>query len=103
WDAYEGLSGKPLLEVIADKSDWRRVRFWLLDLAAELEATNQAEAQAPLKLQHVWITEQGRAKLLDFRSPSLTPETAPGLPASSRAATTGFPTAFESASPQEFL
>ena len=97
WDAYEGLSGKPLLEVIAEKSDWRRVRFWLLDLAAELEATSQAEAPAPLKLQQVWITGQGRAKLLDFQAPALTPESAPGVPASSRAATVGFSTTFESA------
>jgi hypothetical protein len=97
WDAYEGLSGKPLIEAIADESDWSGVRFWLLDLAAELEATSQADARAPLELQHVWITEQGRAKLLDFQTPSPTSESAaePRDPVNEKASA--------QPSPQEFL
>jgi hypothetical protein len=93
WDAYEGLSGRPFLEVVADKPDWGQVRFWLLDLATELEASNRGGAERALKLDHLWITERGQAKLLDFQ--------APGVPASSRAATREALTGLESAGAKE--
>jgi eukaryotic-like serine/threonine-protein kinase len=72
WDAYEAPSGKPLLEVIGQKQSWNVVRFWLLDLAQELSA-GQADDSLPevLDLDRVWITADGRAKLLDFRAPNV--------------------------------
>ena len=78
WDAYEAPSGKPLLELIGQKPSWDAVRFWLLDLAEELSA-GQADGSLPqgVDLDRVWITADGRAKLLDFRAPKL-----PAQPAS---------------------
>ena len=72
WDAYEAPSGKPLLDVSGQKQSWNAVRFWLLDLAEELSA-GQADDSLPevVDLDRVWITADGRAKLLDFRAPKL--------------------------------
>ena len=72
WDAYEAPSGQPLLQVIGQPQTWDAVRFWLLDLAEEL-AASLAEGTLPavLDLDRVWITADGRAKLLDFRAPRL--------------------------------
>jgi uncharacterized RDD family membrane protein YckC len=70
WDAYEAASGQPLLKVIAQPQEWDRVRYWLLDLAEELLAASQDGTQpAPLSLERVWVTADGRAKLLDFAPP----------------------------------
>ena len=67
WDAYEALTGKPLVELIAEKPPWPQVRFWLLDLAEELRAAEQdGSLPATLSLDQVWITGENRAKLLDF-------------------------------------
>lgn len=70
WDAYEAPSGMPLLQLIADSQPWNAVRFWLFDLAEEL-STSLADGSMPavLELDRVWITAEGRAKLLDFRTP----------------------------------
>lgn len=72
WDAFEGISGQPLLKLIRTPQRWSEVRFWLEDLAAELHAA-QADGSMPpvLALDRVWITGDGRAKLLDFPAPGL--------------------------------
>jgi len=72
WDAYEASAGQPLLHLISSKQDWEKVRFWLLDLAAELKA-GQKDGSFPLVLclDRVWITADGRAKLLDFPAPGI--------------------------------
>ncbi|HEY5912442.1 MAG TPA: protein kinase [Verrucomicrobiae bacterium] len=70
WDAFEAASGQPLLHIIAQPQEWGRVRFWLLDLAQELlAATRDGTVPATLSLERVWITADGRAKLLDFAAP----------------------------------
>jgi uncharacterized RDD family membrane protein YckC len=70
WDAYEATPGRPLLSLISERQTWGRVRFWLLDLAEELQAAQGGgPAAAILRLDHIWITADGRAKLLDFRAP----------------------------------
>jgi eukaryotic-like serine/threonine-protein kinase len=67
WDAYEATSGQPLLSLIAQPQEWAPVRYWLLDVAEELlAATRDGTAPATLSLNRVWITADGRAKLLDF-------------------------------------
>ena len=72
WDAFEGASGKPLLQLIANRQPWRQVRFWLYDLAREIAASERDGTLPPvLALDRVWITGDGRAKLLDFRAPGL--------------------------------
>lgn len=79
WDAYEGLSGQPLLERIRTPQPWSHVRHWLHDLAIELEAAERtATTPDVLNLERVWITLDGRAKLLDFPAPGLAHEVAAG-------------------------
>ena len=72
WDAYAASAGQPLLDLVSSKQDWEKVRFWLLDLAAELKA-GQKDGSLPLvlSLDRVWITADGRAKLLDFPAPGI--------------------------------
>ena len=70
WDAYEAASGRPLLSIIAQPQEWGRVRYWLLDLGEELlAATQEGTVPATLSLERVWVTADGRAKLLDFAAP----------------------------------
>ncbi len=74
WDAYEAPPGQPLAALMAKAQDWGRVRFWLLDLAEELHAAApDGSLPAVLDLDRVWITADGRAKLLDFPAPGTAP------------------------------
>lgn len=67
WDAYEALSGQPLKHYLDTPQPWGRLRFWLADLADELDAAaGDQTTPHPLTLDRVWITEDGHAKLLDF-------------------------------------
>lgn len=78
WDAFEALSGGPP----SGRSPWSVVRLWLLDLAEEFRAGLLDGSLPPeLGLDRVWITAEGRAKLLDFPAPGTTPS--PTYPASS--------------------
>jgi hypothetical protein len=76
WDAFEGVTGRPLLQLIAppvaQPQPWSQVRFWLHDLASEIAAAEK-DGTLPmvLSLDRVWITGEGRAKLLDFPAPGL--------------------------------
>jgi hypothetical protein len=78
WDAFEAPSGQPLSALLGRCQEWDDVRFWLLDLAAELTAaTKDGTLPAILSLDQVWITADGRAKLCDLPAPESTaPETA---------------------------
>lgn len=77
WDAYEALSGKPLVELCAQKQSWQAVRYWLLDLAEELKlAAKAGTLPEVLALDRVWITADGAAKLLDFPAPGIEMTTA---------------------------
>lgn len=70
WDAFEGASGQALLPLIQEAQSWGSVRFWLHDLAEELARAEQDQTVPPvLELDRVWITADGRAKLLDFPAP----------------------------------
>ena len=71
WDVYEALSGQPLQRLLDKQQPWSVVRHWLLDLAHELNVSN-SDGTTPdsLKLDRVWITAEGRAKLLDFPGPT---------------------------------
>ena len=94
WDAFEGVSGKPLLRLIRERQPWSQVRFWLYDLAREISAAEKDGTLPPvLALDRVWITGDGRAKLLDFPAPGLksadfqlanSSSTAPSLPEAER-------------------
>ncbi len=70
WDAYEAPSGRPLVHLASEPQPWERVRYWMVDLAEELAASAKEQSRpAVLSLDRVWITSEGRAKLLDFTAP----------------------------------
>jgi len=72
WDAFEAASGKPLVHLAQTRQPWSQVRFWLYDLAREISAAEKDGTLPPvLALDRVWITGDGRAKLLDFPAPGL--------------------------------
>ena len=72
WDAFEAASGRPLLSLIQIGQPWSRVRFWLYDLANEIGAAEKDDTlPVALALDRVWITADGRAKLLDFPAPGI--------------------------------
>ena len=71
WDAYEAAPGTPLVNLIRAPQPWKNVRHWLLDLATEVDAVSRdGLAGVTFSLDRVWITADGRAKLLDFVAPS---------------------------------
>jgi len=86
WDAYEATDGQSLLGILAEPQPWSRVKYWLLDLAEELQAAAQDETiPEALELDRVWITASGQAKLLDFAIMAPPPVAASAaLPSSSR-------------------
>ncbi|MHC4691292.1 MAG: RDD family protein, partial [Planctomycetota bacterium] len=68
WDAFEATEGVPFSSLIkgGKRLPWSRLRHWLHDLASELwAATGDKTLPSELSLDHVWITAQGRAILLD--------------------------------------
>lgn len=72
WDAYEAVEGTPLVSLLHERQPWRNVRHWLLDLASELDAAAKDGSMPDvLALDRVWITAEGRAKLLDFAAPAV--------------------------------
>jgi uncharacterized RDD family membrane protein YckC len=76
WDAYEAPQGAsfPGLVEGGSRVPWSTLRQWLHDLATELcEATGDQTLPAELSLDHVWVTDQGRALLLDNPRPAASP------------------------------
>ena len=74
WDAYEAVPGTPLVNLLRKPQPWKSVRYWLLDVATELAASSRDGSLPPLlSLNCVWITADGRAKLLDFPAPGAEP------------------------------
>jgi len=68
WDAFEAIEGVPFSRLVEGgrRVTWSCLRHWLHDLATELwEATGDQTLPAELGLDHVWITSQGHAVLLD--------------------------------------
>jgi len=68
WDAFEATEGTPFSSLTegGKRLPWSNLRHWLHDLASELwAATGDKTLPAELSLDHVWITTQGRAVLLD--------------------------------------
>ena len=86
WDAFEAPTGRPFLELVTRPQPWREVRYWLHDLATEISAAEKDGTLPELALDRIWITAEGRAKLLDFPAPGLAgkPETRNPKPESNR-------------------
>jgi hypothetical protein len=68
---FEGVSGAALLKLLPQPQSWERVRYWLFDLATEISVAEKEGTLPVLALDRVWITAEGRAKLLDFPAPGL--------------------------------
>jgi hypothetical protein len=71
WDAFEAPTGRPFLELATSPQPWRQVRYWLHDLATEISTAQKDGTPPQLALDRIWITAEGRAKLLDFPGPGL--------------------------------
>jgi len=71
WDAYEAPDGAPFVTVLNRTQPWRRVKYWLHDLAVEIDAAQSDGSLPALALDRVWITPDGHARLLDFRAPGV--------------------------------
>lgn len=67
WDAYEAASGASFTELTAHSGvPWATLRYWLHDLAAELRAGERDHTlPQACSLDQIWITDDGRALLLD--------------------------------------
>lgn len=68
WDAFESPHGVPFSRLVegGEPLPWGTLRLWLHDLASEImAATADRTLPAELSLDHVWITAQGHAVLLD--------------------------------------
>jgi hypothetical protein len=69
WDAFEAPDGQPLLTLPAP--DWTTLKSWLVDLAAELASSSEDGTTPALRLDRLWIRDDGRLVLLDFPAPGL--------------------------------
>jgi uncharacterized RDD family membrane protein YckC len=69
WDAYEAADGQPLTALLGQPHSWSNVRHWIADLALEIRASLLEGSPASLSLAHVWISNAGRARLLDWPVP----------------------------------
>ncbi|MHC5103221.1 MAG: protein kinase domain-containing protein [Planctomycetota bacterium] len=68
WDAFEATEGVSFSSLVAGgkRLPWSSLRHWLHDISMELwDATGDKTLPAELSLDHVWITTQGYAILLD--------------------------------------
>jgi uncharacterized RDD family membrane protein YckC len=74
WDAFEATEGVSFSSLIegGKRVPWSRLRHWIHDLASELwDATGDKTLLTELSLDHVWITAQGHAILLDEPWPDI--------------------------------
>ncbi len=68
WDAFDAPHGMSFARWLDDGKvvPWANLRHWLCDLASELwQAATDQTLPDELSLDHVWITAQGQAVLLD--------------------------------------
>jgi hypothetical protein len=71
WDVYEACEGTSLLTLLNEPQPWGTLRHWLRDLTVEFAAGLKDQSLPDLGLDRVWITPEGRAKLLDWPAPDI--------------------------------
>ena len=74
WDAFEATEGVAFSSLVEGDTrlPWSSLRHWLHDVASELwDATGDQTLPVELSLDHVWITAQGHAILLDVAWPGV--------------------------------
>ncbi|MCA9183231.1 MAG: RDD family protein, partial [Planctomycetales bacterium] len=77
WDAYEAPRGVALVDALQEQPNWSSIRYWLSDLAEELRfASDEGTLPETVSLDRLWVTSDGRLKILDFAAPAVTVETA---------------------------
>jgi hypothetical protein len=70
WDAFEAPDGQPLLAALRDGApQWSTLKAWLVDLSAELVAAAADNSMPVLRLDRLWVRDDGRLLLLDFAAP----------------------------------
>jgi eukaryotic-like serine/threonine-protein kinase len=70
WDAFEAPDGQPLPAVLRGGAiPWSTLKSWLLDLSGELVAAARDGSTPALRLDRLWIRDDGRLVLLDFQAP----------------------------------
>jgi hypothetical protein len=66
WDAFEAPDGEPLLVALRDGApQWTTLKSWLLDLSTELVAAAADNSMPVLRLDRLWVRDDGRLLLLD--------------------------------------
>jgi len=80
WDAYEAMDGRPLKDTAGGPQPWARVRHWMADLAREIAAAVRDGSLPALRYERIWITNDDRARLLDWPPPTAQAETSPAEP-----------------------
>ena len=73
WDAFEAPTGGPLIARSSVAVEWPRLKSWLIDLVNELTASLRHGTLPPLGLEYLWVRDDGRLVLLDFRAPGVLP------------------------------
>ncbi|MEZ6137388.1 MAG: protein kinase [Pirellulaceae bacterium] len=71
WDVYEAPTGGPFVDRLqSDQQLSQHLACWFTDLANELEAAI-ADGSVPnsLTVDHLWLTDSHRLKVLDFMAP----------------------------------
>jgi uncharacterized RDD family membrane protein YckC len=68
WDAYEAPDGAPLSFSHGDVT-WPKAKAWLLGLASELGEAAKDGTVPILRLDRLWLRNDGRLVLLDFGAP----------------------------------
>jgi hypothetical protein len=77
WDAFEAPDGQPLLAAFRDGTpQWTTLKSWLLDLSTELVAAAADNSMPMLRLDRLWVRDDGRLVLLDFPAPGSTRDVA---------------------------
>lgn len=70
WDAFEAPDGRSLLAAFQDGVPlWSALKSWLLDLSGELVAAAADNPMPALRLDRLWVRDDGRLVLLDFQAP----------------------------------
>src|SRR5262245_39235981 len=78
WDAFEAPDGQPLLAALREGTpQWSTLKSWLQDLSTELVAAAADNSMPLLRLDRLWIRDDGRLLLLDFAAPRFGPEPTP--------------------------
>ncbi len=71
WDVYESPTGQPLANRLKETLQWQDIKYILADVSNELSVSiENGTLPKQFDVGHLWVTDAGHVKLLDFISPS---------------------------------